>query len=686
MKVTITVHQTSYPEKPGNLECATQIRKSDQNELREVNVYELAMIVKKKHSFYLGMHKLDFDQSVDLSKETFIQQQAFAIDVDHGNFSVEEILERFSGLPIEPCLIYKTFSYKEPHDRRWRVVFFADLFYTDISAITSINEYLMYVMGHDFRDYGYEWVKKLDLSAKDCARIYFAGLDIAHLKDVQPANFEFIFDDELDEKVQNFKLDLRKAKKELKEASEGVGGNSDTKTDLKPLYGAKNAKKEVVLTEANDPKALAEKIIGNLEMLSMILPNKPQTVDYRDAYTFVDDLPLAMLLGVEVEQMFNCVLPNHDDSTPSAHIILDEKTEQQVYHCFGCCVESYESYRAFSVIAHIFEAAFGYSLMETLSSIYNVLEIQLGSLYQQKVRDELHNAVHMLDNAPADDLFNQLLVKKKVKGFYKAFLMMGVSKTSFASMKKESENDELVFFASNSYIQHYVQQGWNISGCTHLSSVNRKINYLVKLGLLDKVDYNDLNQSVITRLEGYISDTNAREERLTGKKYKRNPDYYQINFLKPSVIERALKIASNDAKLHARSTGQGKAQVTAIFDAKKGKEIYRQSKEGWSKKEKLFLKMSVRVAFKLLSENKYFTEDDLIKKVDAKGNHWKKSEKIQLSQKLLPYLMKSFGLQRKRVSKELRKELNVSDKLTYRHFIFFTELEKEKWDLSLLNS
>lgn len=685
MRVTITVHQETYPEKPNNYHC-TQIRKHDQNELKTVDVYQLAKLVAKKHSFYLGMHNLDWSQPTDLSKDTFIQQQAFAVDVDHGNFTLEELHERLAVLPFKPCLIYKTYTHQEPHNRRWRIVFFADRFYTDPNDVSRINEYLIYFMGHDFREHGLDWVKALDTTGKDCARIYFGGIGIACLQEVPPANFEFVFTDEMDEKIQFFKADLKNAKKELKKASEGAGGNSDTQTTSETLRAAQNGQIEVVLSEANDPKALAQKIIENLETLALILPNKPQAVDYYDCYDFIDNLPLAMLLGVEVGQKFNCILPHHNDLDPSAHILMSvDGKNQHVYHCFGCMDET-EVFRTFNVIAHVFEAAFGYTLKQTLESIYTLLDIQLGSRYQQKVQKQLLHDVQFLEKLDEQDPFNKLLSTRKVKGFYKAFLMLGMSKVSFASMKKEPESPDLVFFASNSYLHDYMRFEWNLKGFSSLSSVNRKVNYLVRLGLLSKIDYEDLSKSMLTKLEGYITQTKEREKAQTGKTYKRNPDYYQINFLTPELISTALTIEKTEKAHIVRSVGQGKAQVTAMHGAQRGKEIYRQSKEGLLPNEQRFVKIATQMAWQLLKQQSYFTEEQLLKKIDPKGNYWKKAEKIHLSQKLMPYLARSFYLEKTRVSKALREQFSVPAKITSRHHILYSTSTEKDWDLSALTA
>lgn len=683
MRVTITVHKESYTEKPSRYEC-TQIRRVDQNELRSVDVYQLARIVANKQSVYLSVHDLSGDRGSTISENTFLRQEVFALDLDHGNFTLEEIHERLAGLPFKPCLIYKTYSYQEPHHRRWRIVFFADRPYSDIQEIKQINEYLMYLMGHDFRDHGFEWVEKLDTSGKDVSRICFGGIGIAAFQDTPPANFDFVFTDDIQQKVQAFITDAKKAKKEYKESLEGAGGNSDTQTSSEALRTAKNGENAIVLAEANDPKSLAQKIIDNLETLSMILPNKPYAIDYYDCYEYINDLPLAMLLGVELGQKFNCILPAHTDLDPSAHILLSvDGKNQHVYHCFGC-MELSEVHRTFNVIAYVFEAAFGYTLKQTLESIYTILDIQLGSRYQQKVQKQLIHDVNFLEKLSEEDPFNKQLKARKVKAFYKAFLMLGHSKVSFASMKKGTENEELVFFASNSYLHDYMRNEWNITGLSNISSVNKKINYLVRMGLLSKIDYDDLSSSMLQKLEGYITQAKVREQAETGKKYKRNPDYYQINFLTPQIIERAVQTEQLEKKCIVRSVGQGKAQTTAMHGAKRSKEIYRQSKEGLSRDEKRFVKKAGKVAYDLLKKKAYFTEAELLKQVDRKGNYWKKSEKAHLAQKLMPQLAHAFKLEKKRASKVLREQFELPAKITSNHHIIFSTTSESEWDLRMI--
>ena len=58
----------------------------------------------------------------------------------------------------------------------------------------------------------------------------------------------------------------------------------------------------------------------------------------QNLYKLIDSIDLYYFLGLDNnlgDELFNCILPDHEDNSPSAHIyITDDGT--QIYKCFGC--------------------------------------------------------------------------------------------------------------------------------------------------------------------------------------------------------------------------------------------------------------------------------------------------------------------------------------------------------------
>ena len=54
-----------------------------------------------------------------------------------------------------------------------------------------------------------------------------------------------------------------------------------------------------------------------------------------DLYKFINAIDLSEYLGVEYGEKFSCILPEHEDNSPSA-CIWTAKDGTQVYKCFGC--------------------------------------------------------------------------------------------------------------------------------------------------------------------------------------------------------------------------------------------------------------------------------------------------------------------------------------------------------------
>lgn len=670
-RFNVTVHNKPYQTKPGQVEVASHIRRLSENTIQSVNIYELAAILGRGQSVVLGVHDLNHGEKKYTSKDTFLYQEVFSVDIDHGNFTFEELKQRLSELPFPHALIYKTFSYEETSNKRWRVVFLSDKRYTNREDVSYINRYLVYMMAKDFESHGSEWVEIIDRQSIDCSRINFGGKP-AEVTPHQVAHLDVIFTPEHVHAVLEFEAKLQNAIKSLSDERKGSGVNQTTKEQEKSLKMAKNEEFErKIIPHADDVVKMSDQICSNLELLAYALPNKPDCLDFQRRYDFINELPLSMLLDVRVGQEFNCVLPDHHDKKPSANLMYaTDGTQQERYHCFGCMEEG-KVYKPFNLIATLFEAAYNLTTYGTLQLIYEKLNIQLGSPYQRKVIAQLEHDVSFVDTLPEDDPFYRKLDAKNLNGFYKAFMMLARQKVSYEPMVKDQECIDMVFFASNSYIQEYARKRWGLEGIKNISSVNRKINFLVALGVVEKVAYKDLKPMMREKSKAYIEKVRQEEAKVLGPSPRRYPDYYRLRFLTPKIIEQACRVMEFNKTHAGRSQGQSAKQAKGLYGEVRAKEIHLQSSMTYNKKEQRFLNESRPHIVEFLNDRGYFTEKELLRKIDPKGNHFKMKDKQNLSLRLLPELLTEFKLVKVQNNKKYREYYQIPTKITGKHHVIF---------------
>lgn len=670
-RFNVTVHHKPYQKKPGQVEVASHIRRLSENQIQHVNIYELAAILGRGQSVVLGVHDLNHGEKKFTSKETFLYQEVFSVDIDHGNFTFEELKQRLSELPFPHALIYKTFSYEEETNKRWRVVFLATKRYENREDVSFINRYLVYMMAKDFEEHGIDWLEDIDRQSTDCSRINFGGKP-ADIIPHQLANFDLILTPEHIQSVLEFEGKLQNALKSLSEGRKGEGGSQTTGSSEKAQKTAKNDEIECkIIPYADDVVKMSDQIRSNLELLAYALPNKPDCLDFQDRYDFINRLPLSMLLDVKVGQEFNCVLPDHHDKKPSANLMYaTDGSQEERYHCFGCMDEG-KVYKPFNLIAILFEAAYGLTTYSTLQMIYEILNIQLGSPYQRQVIAQLEHDISFIDTLPEDDPFYRKLDAKNLNGFYKAFMMLARQKVNYEPMVKNQECIDMVFFASNSYIQHYAQKRWGLEGIKNISSVNRKINYLVALGVIDKVPYKDLKPMMREKSKAYIQKARQDEAKALGPSPRRYPDYYRLRFLTPKIIEQACEIIEFNKTHAGRAQGQSAKQAKGLYGEDRAKEIHLQSVLTYNKKELRFLEEARFHIVEFLNDRGYFTEKELLRKIDTKGNHFTMKKKEALSLYLLPELLTEFKLVKVQNNKKYREYYNIPIKITSKHHVIF---------------
>lgn len=746
MKVKVTVHWKGYKKKPTD---APYVRNIKFLKVKTVDMKELADILASGRTIACGVHEAtpqmkkviqeqeglpnQQQQKIYLSSETFKEQQVFAVDIDDGNLTLEEIQNKMKNINIPYAMIYKTLSYTEDN-RRWRIVFVNDTIVYTEQDVKTIYNYLIWQLHSDIdKVYTDAELAKIDISGTDIARLTFGAKEVVEVHENAVCS---LLEDAKDEYNQVLVEDfiamvrLAKAKENAKKQVDKEVSQSIVRKSVQPSFPRMNADTfelaltgyiealqeefnatgtitpmDSVLLETEKPEligkidstflsvpvtyggslrqmnprmneGLYELSLNAQQLYEIICTNlknmeshlKPERVDYTDRYVAINMLKITDLLRndtclIRENEAIHCLLLHHDDATPSAKIHTHgENGEFQRYRCYGCNT----SYTTFDFIHHIFEAnaliqGHKHSIKDTLDLVYALLDVEVGSDYQKKCEQQINHDRRYIRDIDKATPFGKMLDYRKLRWFLMDLYDIADKKLSPESILNSDEENSLAFIAANTYISNYLQ-GLGRKGASQ-GRVNTKLNLLARIGLIEKVEFNELKQKEKASIIKYKVKTLGKEvyELRKKEKYKdKDIMVYKIHPLSDSLIRTALERLQAESKKGARAKGQGKSQTLALYGLQEAQSIYVNEKiTSFTKNEQKYLELASKVIDKLLKEQKYFVESELDKLVDVHRNHFKSSEKKRMRESLFPCLVDEFNLVKARCNKKLRLEFDI---------------------------
>ncbi len=166
--VLATVDDIGYTEKPKDQETIKSLNNRIGVKADWFNFANFAdMVGNKGHTFCPATFECN-GKWAPRRKNTFLQQQIFALDFD-GGITQEEVLKRALDYKIPPTFIYKTLSSDDIEVDKFRVIWVADFIVSDIVTAEGIIKLLMTIY------------PDADKACKDCCRMFFGGKGITHM-------------------------------------------------------------------------------------------------------------------------------------------------------------------------------------------------------------------------------------------------------------------------------------------------------------------------------------------------------------------------------------------------------------------------------------------------------------------------------------------------------------------------
>ena len=605
-----------------------------------------------------------------LSDEHFISQQLFLLDFDNKDDATGEkygspyykegdwllIMAQRKG--IEPAIIYETFSSK-PGWRRYRVGFVLDEPITDVELRNKVLEGLMKI---------YVWSDGkeclADTRCTDLSRISFGGRrnSVVHKNPKAVVKAEKILSATKSIKLPKpKKVAPKKATKTVSTTDQQFAtplieaiktGDAVTYKTMLSKHFENAANPHGSKAEGSSSKGETISLYNNkytiLSRLNSNAANPYVSRDSEDVFTLTSRLPLHELLGLPLNEKFRCILPGHEDKNPSASINQLEDG-RYVYNCWSCIGPGkYED--SLTVFRRLIGTE---DVGQAIKFIEQSLGINLQSEWQREMRERLENYIILLNSDYFEKeypLLKQWLVKRRAFGVLQQYIQFSKELLLGESLSKDGRP---TFFISLRRASKRMLD-YGMTGVSH-QRLNVKLNYLVELGLIHKVPFEEMPKEVqIKALEA----KKTVEESEGHVRYVQ--DYLMIPAYNETLFRNAEEILKKRETLRARSKGQSREQAINAHGKEIADMIYTQDVDRErSKRTAKFYANYKKAAERLLLKQKYFTEKQLLSKIRG----YSASDKQYLSGQCLPRLIQELELEVHRVNKEKRAIFDIPKKI-----------------------
>ena len=689
----VVLNDQPFTQKPSGQETAYHVRRHFRNRVVRLSIFELAKWINAGHSFYANV--LDYRLNTKPDKENPDQLSPYlngtcyvphhtsliSVDVDHGHMTLEELKACMASVPH--ALIYKTFSYDEEKHRKYRVLFIANRCFKDEAEFKLVQSSLIYLFAHPFKDRLDTLEKGVDFSIRDAARISFAGQVIEH--EIHDRTFDLdLFISQCQqlktlELIETYLANWRIEKKRRKalEKGEAFDENSAQTRLNKPERAKTDEERQDDL----------QRLIHGLERLKEVV-DLPLIINFNDTIKFVYDLPLHEILSEAIGLPFLCYLPDHHDEDPSAVILLNEAGQTR-YFCHVC--GNGHSYSNFDFIEQFLQDTFGYDRFQVIQFLSETLGIKVTSEYRNEALMRLQLIRDFLNEWSEEDELRKLLIRRNLFTTYETLINLASTKVGLQPTTLDKTNVNPTFFMSSSHLYYQLVEVRKYrQGLSNSRKVREKITELAYLGLIKKIDDDRLDEAFLKRSESYRQLLIQKEFETEGKTRNnmRRMDYYEIPMLSARLIQGVLTLIETDKSLGVKVKGRKAKQILHTHGEEKVKEVMPQGEFEDSRLEKRFISALEKAVEVCLDKQGYFTEKQLVAKIDPKQKiplavkekglngqlttlKSASARKKELLPVYLPEVVKKKELTKDRVNKETRQRFNIPASINSSTHIYY---------------
>ena len=450
----VVVNDYPVTSKPTDEEVRRYIRPYWRNTIQRLTIHQLAELIQQGHSFYPNV--LDYrlntktkakdptQPSMSLNGTCYLPTATslISVDVDHGNFTLEELKVCIASVPH--ALIYKTMSYRDDY-KKYRVVFMSNRCFKDEAEFRLVQCALIYLFAHPFAHRLEQLNQKVDFSVKDPARISFPGHVIQ--EEIHDRTFDLDLFIQQCHQLNILKLmeDFIQAWKGEESRRQGQTLSTPSQTQINPLSAPKSEK---------DREEVVQSVIRALERYKAS-HDLPLMVAFPNTMDFVNQIPLTFLLQHPVGLPFCCYLPHHDDHHPSA-VLLEDEHKHVRYYCHGC--QEGHSLSTFDFLEAILHDRFGYDRYQVITFIFETLGIKLTSEYRNEALMRLQLMRDFLNELPDENELKRLLVRRNLFNLYELMINLASTKIGLQPVTQDKTNPNPSFFVSSNHIYYQMVQ------------------------------------------------------------------------------------------------------------------------------------------------------------------------------------------------------------------------------------
>ena len=552
----------------------------------------------------------------------WISQQLFALDFDHDT-TIQEQFEKGSQLNIYPCFGYTSFSHSE-QEHHFRLVFCTDKVITDVETRNKLQNTLISIFD------------KSDNVTKDCTRIFFGGRTLICNDFDKRINAEQIIDKYYRENPTSANLpnleNSKNCKKKLNNNSNNtISIQNDDNIALK-IEAIKSLNVDVMRTILKGDS-------NNIESFISISPFSCEN----DMYKYIiNEIDLSEYLGL-YEDKFNCILPEHDDNEPSAHIYITD-SGMQCYKCFGCN----HTYNIIGITEKLANCK-RHKAIEFIKSVYNLQLVQSDWVKQQQ--QIMIDSANYLDTEEFKTEFPVLSTIIRTRKLHIQKMLMHF--TQYVSDDLRVDNKPLFFASLNTLM--------NVCQIHNKNQMAQSITLFTLLNMLNKVELKDIPEKELNKAKSISAKYG----------FKKLTNFYSFEEYGVNSLADSEEIAKTLKANNYSLKGLSREYILRTFGMDLANKVYPQykceNKKGTSKKSDERTLQIVECLFYFIEQKGYATEKEIIYMLSNKYKY--QTTELQIKRSLQEILV-SYELVRVKASKNNKLKYHIEDNnLSYQSYM-----------------
>lgn len=343
------------------------------------------------------------------------------------------------------------------------------------------------------------------------------------------------------------------------------------------------------------------------------------------------EIDLTEYLGID-DRKVCCILPEHEDHTPSAHIYTNENG-MQFYKCFGCG----KSRNIIGITEHLS----GCKRSEAIEFIKSVYDLELiESEWTQQQKQLMIDCANYLDTDEFRNEFPDLYKLIRTRKYHIKLMLL-----HFANMVNENMQIDGKPFFFSSYPK--LMEVCNIKKSDKLA---QSLTLFALLHMIEKLPEDKIPQDDYRKAKAIAAKYGLKK--VTGFYAF---EEYGLNTFSDSE-EKAIKLRENNFSLK----GLSREWVYRTFGEEEANRVYPQYKyensKGTSEKSDIHTQKIVDVLQFCIEHKGYATEKDII--IMLHGTYKFEATELQIK-KSLQEILDSYSLQRIRLNKAYKEKFNI---------------------------